>query len=206
MLHNPPVSKPLLYRRSRRRASSQTRIPDWVWGAALGLVVLVFIGGYFLATQVAGGGDGGGCDSPLAPLGTSQISAEAFAAEDTGLGRVLDLLQAGDRAGAEAAFYGPVHNFTHNVDPPLREVDDSAAKALCNEVLNVEELLFNRASDVELIGSIEKIREQLRDAAETLGYPRPGGAATSRLTALFSGVPSPFTIHYSPFRRLHGKA
>ncbi len=178
MLNNPPASNTLLSRRyARRRASAQARLPDWVWGAGLGLIVVLFIGGYFLISQVATGGGGGGCDKPLAPLGTSNINAESFAEEDTGLGRVLSLLQAGDRAGAEAAFYGPVHNFTHNVDPPLREVDKAAAKQLCREVLTIEEALFNRAPDLELISSVEKIRELIRDAAAALGYPRPGDGA-----------------------------
>ena len=178
MLNNPPASNTLFSRRSaRRRSAAQTRLPDWVWGAGLGLIVIIFIGGYFLVSQVAGGGGGGGCDKPLAPLGSSSINAESFAQEDTGLARVLGLLQSGDRQGAEAAFYGPVHNFTHNVDPPLREVDEAAAKEVCKEVLIVEEALFNRAPDLELISSIEKIRELVRDAAVTLGYPRPGDGA-----------------------------
>ena len=77
-----------------------------------------------------------------------------------------------DRAGAEAAFYGPVHNFTHNVDPALRAEDEEAAKALCREVLEIEEELFTGTSE-EVLESVRVIREILREAAVELGYPRP---------------------------------
>ena len=79
-----------------------------------------------------------------------------------------------DRAGAEAAFFGPVHNFTHNVDPPLREVDEPLAKRLCGQVIDVENGLTERAPNDELIVILGQIREIIRDAAEALGYPRPG--------------------------------
>jgi hypothetical protein len=165
-------------RRASRRASSQTRLPDWVWGAGIGLLVLVFVGGYFAVSGAFGGSGGGTCDSALAPLGTSIIDADAFVEEDAGLGRVIGLLEQGDRQGAEAAFYGPVHNFMHNVDPPLREVDSGQAKELCRSVIDLENNLASRATDLELIGDLEVVREMLRDSAETLGYPRPGDAAT----------------------------
>src|SRR5687767_2078706 len=107
-------------RRTRRRAGpaqGQTRIPDWVWGAGLGVIVILAVGGYFLLS--GGGGSASTCDKPLAPLGASVVNQESLNAEDVGLERVISLLTAGDRAGAEQSFYGPVHNFTHNFDPPL---------------------------------------------------------------------------------------
>jgi hypothetical protein len=159
-------------RRARRRAS-QTSVPDWVWGLGLGLIVLVFVGGFFAANSLGGGG-GGGCDEPLAPLGSSQIKQETFDEVDVGLTNVLVLLEAGDRAGAEAAFYGPVHNFTHNVDPPLREVNEDLAKDLCRQVLDVENALSSRASDAEVAAIVASIQLILRDGAEELGYTRPG--------------------------------
>lgn len=169
-----PPSVAYSRRRGRRAAQYQARLPDWVWGAGLGAIIVLFIGGYFLVTQVGGGSGGSSCDKPLAPLGSSVINAEAFVEEDAGLGRVLDLLSAGDRAGAEAAFYGPVHNFTHNVDPTLREVDEALAKELCREVIDVENALTERAPNAEIMATLQRIREILRDTAEALGYPRPG--------------------------------
>ncbi|MEO6197483.1 MAG: hypothetical protein ABIP58_05160, partial [Dehalococcoidia bacterium] len=124
-----------------------------------------------------GGASGSTCDQALSPLGTSIIDADAFVEEDAGLSRVLGLLEQGDRSGAEAAFYGPVHNFMHNVDPPLRKADEAMAKDLCRAVIDLENKLASRATDPELIGSLTAVHDLLRDAAEALGYPRPGEAA-----------------------------
>lgn len=179
MINRYSIDSATLYsrRRSGRSASSQTHLPDWVWGAGMGLIVLVFIGGYFVVSGALGGSSGSTCDSALAPLGTSIVDADAFVEEDAGLTRVLGLLEQGDRQAAEAAFYGPVHNFMHNVDPPLREVDEAMAKDLCRAVIDLENNLASRATDLELIGSLTAVHDLLRDAAEALGYPRPGGAA-----------------------------
>ncbi|MEO6197229.1 MAG: hypothetical protein ABIP58_03885, partial [Dehalococcoidia bacterium] len=161
MINRHSVDSTTLYsgRRSSRRASSQTRLPDWVWGAGMGLIVLVFIGGYFVVSGAFGGSSGSTCDSALAPLGTSIVDADAFVEEDAGLTRVLGLLEQGDRQAAEAAFYGPVHNFMHNVDPPLREADEAMAKDLCRAVIDLENKLASRATDPELIGSLTAVHD-----------------------------------------------
>jgi hypothetical protein len=159
---------------SRRRAGSQASLPDWVWGAGLGVLVLIFVGAFFLVSGTLGG-DGGGsrCDEELPALGPSDISAAGFTAEDAALTQVIDMLRAGDRAGAEAAFYGPTHNFTHGVDPPLREVDEDAARELCEAVYDLEESFISAPSPT-VAADLELVRDLLRDAAESLGYPRPG--------------------------------
>ncbi len=160
---------------SRRRSrSNQWRVPDWVWGAGFGVIILIFVGGYFAIDRATGGGgDGPACDEPLVPLGSSQIDEETFQQVDEGLGRVIESLQRGDRAGAEASFYGPVHNFTHNVDPALRAEDEDAAKVLCEEVLEIEDELFTGANE-DVLESVQVIRQVLREAAVTLGYQAPG--------------------------------
>ena len=176
-LSNQTLSNPIantLYSRRRHRTQRAT-LPDWVWGAGLGVLVLIFVGGFFLIRSVTGGGSGGTCDSELSPLGSSQVDAEAFIQEDADLGRVILLLNGGDRSGAEAAFYGPVHNFTHNADPPLREVDKDAAKALCEAVVDLEDSLATNAANATIAAGVQDVRDRLRDAAEILGYPRPGG-------------------------------
>lgn len=104
------------------------------------------------------------------------MDGDAFAEKDEGLTRVLGFLEQGDRQGAEAAFYGPVHNFTHSVDPPLREVDEALAKDLCHAVIDLENNLASRATDFEIVGGVEEVQLILRDAAEALGYPRPESA------------------------------
>ena len=140
-------------------------------------LVGVLGGGIIVAVVLMTGGGGGGspCDDSLVPLGESDISQLGFQTEDVGLTRMIQSATAGDLAGAESAFFGDVHNFTHNVDPPLREVDEELAKDLCERVVEIEEeLAFDRRIGV-IAGQATRLRELIQDAAEALGYARPGG-------------------------------
>jgi hypothetical protein len=158
-------------RGGRARRQRGASIPDWVWGLGLGLVVVVAVGGYFVLTS--GGGSATTCDRGLNPLGASEISQNAFDEEDAALGRVIGFLNAGDRAGAETAFFGPVHNFTHNVDSPIRAEDENLAKELCEVIVVVEEGFPQNEPLPLLAQGLEQARELLRDGAAALGYDRP---------------------------------
>ncbi len=169
-------------RRYQRRpaASDQYRLPDWVWGLGLGVIVVILGGGYFLLTNVVGGGGGGGCGKALPPLpGGAQADAAGFQQEDEALGVVLDYINKGDLDNTFANFYGDTHAFTHNIDPDIRAVDEEMAKELCEAVIKVETDFDppppKQRSLAEMRTSIERLRNQLRDIAEALGFPRPGG-------------------------------
>jgi hypothetical protein len=149
---------------------------DRAWGAVIGLIFLVFIGGSFFVGQISGA-NAGGCDRALAPLpGGTAISAEAFNAEDASLGRVITSFGQGDSATADATFYGPVHSFMHNVDPPVRLADANIARNLCNTVVQLETDLIagSNATNSRMADDTTKAREALRDGAVVLGYARPG--------------------------------
>ena len=144
----------------------------------LGLVTVIG-GGIIVAVVLFFGGGGGGagspCDDPLVSLGQSEISQMGFQAEDAGLARVAQAATAGNLEAAESAFFGDVHNFTHNVDAPLREADKELAIELCEEITKIEEeLAFGRRVSV-IAGQATRIRELVQDAAEALGFARPGG-------------------------------
>lgn len=159
-------------RRARRNRAPKSTLPDWVWGLGLGVIVLVFVGAYFALTS--GGSSDGTCDSPLPPLSNSVIDAEAFVEHDAELANIQALLSSGDVEGANAAFFGkPVHNFTHNVDPLVREQDSDLAKNLCRSVIDLEETLFARTDPVATALIVQSVRSYLGDSAEVLGYPRP---------------------------------
>ena len=134
-------------------------------------------GGIVVAVILFLGGNGGGnnaCDNALPPLGKSDISQAGFQAEDAGLAKVIQAASAGNLPAAEEAFYGDVHNFTHNADQPLRPVDEELARDLCESVIHIEEeLAIDRRVDV-IASDAARIRALLRDAAEALGYARPG--------------------------------
>ncbi len=144
----------------------------------LGLVTVIG-GGIIVAVVLLFGGEGGGagspCDESLVALGESEISQMGFQAEDAGLARVAQAATAGNLEAAESAFFGDVHNFTHNVDAPLREVDEELAIELCEEITELEEeLALDRRISV-IAGKATRVRELIQDAAEALGYARPGG-------------------------------
>ena len=135
-------------------------------------------GGIVVAVIFLLGGNGGGnnaCDNALPPLGRSDISQAGFQAEDAGLAKVIQAASAGNLPAAEDAFFGDVHNFTHNVDPPLRPIDEEMARDLCETVIHIEEeLAIDRRVDV-IASDAARIRALLQDAAVALGYVRPGG-------------------------------
>ncbi len=159
--------------RARQRARTAQTLPDWVWGVAIGVFALAVFGAIFGVMQLTGGGSADACDSPLKPLNTSEISAAAFQDEDEALVGVAERLNDGNLSGAETAFYGPVHNFTHNADPPVREVDEALAKDLCRTVIRLEEDLEADVPTLQLSSQVQRLRGLLQDAAVALGFPRP---------------------------------
>jgi hypothetical protein len=143
-----------------------------MWFAVFGFAILVIIGAFFFLSGTIGRGST--CSHPLAPLGDqSPLSTQAFQKEDDALALVIQRASSGDRAGAESAFYGDVHNFTHNVDKPLREHDAELGKELCHSVLDLEEALTSEISPVNLSTHVQRVRRNLADAAIALGYDRP---------------------------------
>ena len=145
----------------------------------LGLVVVIG-GGVVVAVVFLFGGGGGGrsvCENPLPSLGESDISQLGFQTEDVGMAGVIQAGSAGDIAAANETFYAnnrEVHDFTHNIDAGLRLVDEVLAEDLCKAVIRLEEeFQLDRRPEV-IVAEATLIRDLLRDAAEALGFARPG--------------------------------
>ena len=163
----------MTHRGGRARGRRGANVPDWAWVVGLGAVVVLAVGGFFIITET-GGGDGGTCDEELKPLGVSEISQSAFDEGDASLTRLIALLNAGGRADAESDFFaGGMHNFTHNIDPAVRQQDPALAKELCEVVIVVEDA-FAREPSSQIAQDIAQMQDLIRDAAEALGYDRPG--------------------------------
>ncbi len=145
----------------------------------LGLVTVIG-GGIIVAAVLFFGGGGGGdsaCNDPLPPLGDSDISQLGFQTEDVGLTRMSEATSVGNLESATEVWYdndSELHNFTHHVDAPLREADEELAKELCEAVISFEDELIS-----ERVGRVAteaiRVRNLLREAAEALGFARPGG-------------------------------
>jgi hypothetical protein len=160
-------------RRGRARRQRREAVPKWAWGIGPGAIVGPAIGGYFLVTET-GGGDGGTCDRELSPLGASEISQNAFDERDASLTSLIALLNAGGRADDESDFFAEeMHNFTHNIDPAVRQQDPALARELCEAVIVVEDA-FPSESSSQIAQDIARMQDPIRDSAEALGYDRPG--------------------------------
>ena len=187
MLNNPPLARPLQHplnspllsrRRARSRpARGQASIPDWVWGAGLGAIVLIFVSGFFLFSNITGS-SGSTCDNPLKPIGNAPDADSAgFQQEDTDLGRLITFLQQSDLNAANALFYGPAHNFMHTAEPAIRAKNETLGKNLCEAVIKFETDFdtTGRTNPATLANEVTAIRNFLRDGAVALGFSRPGG-------------------------------
>jgi len=107
------------------------------------------------------------CLGTIPALNAEPLTAAVFKAADDALSATIELADAGDVAGAAAAFVGP-HTLTHNVDGPLRQTDEALAIRLCNEVVMIEEELVAGRDPSVVAEQARKIRETLSAAATAL--------------------------------------
>ncbi len=139
-------------------------------------VAAAFSGLFFLASaQFGSGGEQEApnlCDRPLPPLSPGPIGKQDFDMARAGMEGVIGIANQGDIASARNAFFLRVHDFTHNVDGPLRAKDDGLAKELCRAVAQIEvEFLSPTPREAATIAEhAQGIRELLRQAAAVLGF------------------------------------
>lgn len=133
---------------------------------ALGIGIIIMI---VLLVQGGGSPEGVGCDDPLPPLGVSPITAAEFSVADLGLSQTVESASTGSVLDARRSFFGRVHNFTHNVDPPLRARDPDIARDLCERVLNIERELALGERPERIAIEAESIRQILLEAQDILG-------------------------------------
>ena len=107
------------------------------------------------------------CLGTIPALNAEPLTAAVFKAADDALSATIELADAGDVAGAAAAFVGP-HTLTHNVDGPLRQTDEALAIRLCNEVVIMEAELASDREPSVVVDQARKIRETLSAAAAAL--------------------------------------
>jgi hypothetical protein len=118
------------------------------------------------------------CDRPLPALGSGPISQERFDKSDADMDQAITLAGRGDVLGAHTAFfYGDalVHDYTHDIDGPLRERNEDLAKALCNRVAQIEAEFAFRGQSATIAAQAEDIRNLLRQAAREMGFRHAEG-------------------------------
>lgn len=107
------------------------------------------------------------CTRTIPPLTDQPLTRPAFEAADDDLSATIEAAEAGDVTGTQVAFFEP-HNLTHNVDGPLRLVDESLAIRLCNEVVIMEQELAGNRDPSVMAEQARKIREILAAVAAAL--------------------------------------
>ncbi|MEE8386856.1 MAG: hypothetical protein V3S01_13155, partial [Dehalococcoidia bacterium] len=110
------------------------------------------------------------CDRPLPALGSGQITKEQFDTVDAGMDLVISLAAEGDVSRAQEAFFSVVHDFTHDVDGPLRDSNDDLAKRLCKAVAQIETEFAFGGEAATIAEESESIRDLLRQAAAEMGF------------------------------------
>ncbi len=110
------------------------------------------------------------CDRPLPALGSGQINEEKFNTVDGGMDLVIRLAAAGDVSRAQVAFFSVVHDFTHDVDGPLRDSNDNLAIRLCKAVAQIEAEFAFGGEAATVAEEAEGIRDLLRQAAAEMGF------------------------------------
>src|SRR3990172_2478271 len=107
------------------------------------------------------------CTRTIPPPPAQPLTRSTFEAADDDLSAMIDLAEAGDVTGTQVAFFEP-HNLTHNVDGPLRMVDQPLAIRLCNDVVIMEQELAGNRDPSVMAEQARKIREVLTAVAAAL--------------------------------------
>ena len=123
-----------------------------------------------------GGQSATGCSATLPPLAASTTSAEDFRLADIALQKMATAASAGDLDGADKAFFqpmgnfGPVHDFSHAVDPVIRQKDVALGKRLCEKVLEIEKEFALDRRPAMIADLAQQIRQIIAAGARELGY------------------------------------
>lgn len=159
-------------RRQQRGWRPRIGMGDVVWGIIIGVLAIGAVVAFVVGFRQGSGG-GTSCDQQLPPLGQSPIEATEFQAADQGLTATAEAARMGNLLAAQNAFFGRVHNFTHNVDPPVRAKDHNLAKTLCEHVFNLEREFAIDQRTQQIALEADSIRQILIQAAQVLGIPPP---------------------------------
>lgn len=108
------------------------------------------------------------CLRTVPALTADPLTDADFEEADAFLSAAIQQAKAGDVDGAQAAFVQP-HTLTHNVDGPLRLVDEATAIRLCDEVVVMEEELVTGRDPSVVEEQARRIQEALAAAATALG-------------------------------------
>lgn len=164
---------------SRRWARTWLRasLPRLAVAAAFSVAV------YVASTLSSGGSNGdsagntaaGGsaaCARGIPALSSEPLTADRMQLAIDDLRGTAFAATAGDLDGARGHFFGPAHNLTHDIDPPLRAVDSQLATQLCNNILALETHLLEQKVAPTLASEAQTSADLMIRAAAVLGLAK----------------------------------
>ncbi|MEO8456853.1 MAG: hypothetical protein ABI559_03470 [Chloroflexota bacterium] len=109
------------------------------------------------------------CSQPLPAVTTDKLSQQRFQSAISQLQQASQLAAAADQNGAQAAFVGDPHNLTHDVDGPLRAVNNDLAINLCQSIVAIELHLGDKYDAQVMQTEAAKSADLLQQAGRALG-------------------------------------
>ena len=148
------------------------------------LVAGAFAGALGLAAVLLGNNPGGSasagsaCRQPLAPLTGQAVSQTRLVAAVGGMEQIADTAATGDANRAQTLFFSlDAHNVTHDIDRPLRAVDEKLAYDLCLNVIVLETQMATTLDTEVIEREARALSQQLTSARDVLDFsatPLPG--------------------------------
>ncbi len=113
----------------------------------------------------AGSSSASGCNNPLPPLtGTSITDARIVLAIQT-LNDMATAADQGDRDRIRTLFFTEdAHNLSHDIDRPLRQLDDSLARQLCQNVIALENQIAGPVDPAAVAIDVRAIADNFQQA------------------------------------------
>lgn len=134
-------------------------------------------------------GDGGsngpasaaGCDNPVAPLTGGEVTDARILLGSEGMLQIADAAADGRIDGAQSLFFSlDAHNLTHDIDAPLRAVDQSLARDLCRRVIVLENQMAGTLDAAVMEREARAIADMLAQARDVLANaPSPSSSAST---------------------------
>lgn len=117
-------------------------------------------------SPVVSGAPGGLCEQPVGAVTSLPLTAERLTNAATALREMAEAIDDGRDVEAVTIFFErDGHNLTHDIDGPLREVDEQLAIKLCQEIVSIEVQLV---PGVPAIGAAFEVRDDARLAADDI--------------------------------------
>ncbi len=128
----------------RRFSADWTRA--WLAASVPRMVVSGIFAGLVLAAVLSYGNSSSqaavNCDRGVPPLSGQPVTRDRTASALLRLGEMADAANSGDLESARSVWLtGDAHNLTHDIDGPLRNVSDERARALCEKVVALENVM-----------------------------------------------------------------